>query len=94
MIEIDYVLLLIRFSAASFLLFVSVPTKVPNSKRSTRMSLDSICSCDTRSSEEIHYYCVLSSFPIEYETIFPQSIFVRVTGSCRRNALNVVSDIV
>lgn len=31
---------------------------------------------------------------MEYDTIFPQSIFVRVTGNCRRSALNVVSDIV
>lgn len=44
--------------------------------------------------QEIHYYCVFSSLPMEYDTILPQSIFVRVTGNCRRRALNVVSDIV
>lgn len=38
-------------------------------------------------------YCVLSSLPMLYETILLQSILVRVTGNCLRNALNVVSDI-
>lgn len=44
--------------------------------------------------KKVVYYCDLSSLPIEYETILPQSIFVRVTGNWRRRALNVVSDMV
>lgn len=39
-------------------------------------------------------YCDFSSFPMLYDTILLQSIFVRVTGNCLRNALNVVSDMV
>lgn len=39
-------------------------------------------------------YCVFSSLPMLYETILLQSILVLVMGSCRRIALNVVSDMV
>lgn len=50
--------------------------------------------CGTRVDARVDFYCVFSSFPILYDTILLQSILVRVTGSCLRNALNVVSDIV
>ena len=42
---------------------------------------------------ETNYHCDLSSFPMEYETIFVQSTLVRVTGNNLLKALNVVSDL-
>lgn len=40
------------------------------------------------------HHWLFSSLPIVYDTRRAQSILLRVTGSCRRSALNVVSDMV